>query len=149
MRHARKYSRAYQYDMRNGAKSSVWSTDFTAMAKKTVLKRLLNRWGILSVDIQRAIEDDQKVYGASGKGEHADNQSEVITAEDPFTPEEQGAGSAESESAEAKHPEAPEADETPELHEARKQPAPVEAAPDDSQSEQTEDELEEIDITNM
>ena len=141
IRHARKYSRAYQYDMRSGAKSSVWSTDFTAMAKKTVLKRLLNRWGILSVDIQRAIEDDQKVYEASGNGEYADSQNEIIIAEDPFTTEDQDAEIAEA--ADAKE------DETPELHESDEQPAPAGSTSESTETESEEEEPEEIDITKM
>ena len=141
IRHARKYSRAYQYDMKTGARSSVWSTDFTAMAKKTVLKRLLNRWGILSVDIQRAIEDDQKVYEASGNGEYADNQNEIIAAEDPFTAEERSAEIVEAENAKE--------DETPELHETGEQPAPAESTSESTEPKAEEEELEEIDITQM
>ena len=82
--HAKTYSQSYKYDLRNGKKSSVWSTNFTAMAKKTVIKQLLSKWGILSIEMQRAIQDDQKVYEASGEGTYADNQDEFIPAEDPF-----------------------------------------------------------------
>ena len=60
--HARKYSQAYRYDIDQGKKASKWTTDFEAMALKTVIKLLLSKWGILSVDMQRAIQDDQKVY---------------------------------------------------------------------------------------
>ena len=56
--HARKYSQAYRYDLNKGKKSSKWTTDFEAMALKTVIKLLLSKWGILSVDMQRAIQDD-------------------------------------------------------------------------------------------
>ena len=65
--HARKYSQAYRYDLDKGKKSSKWTTDFEAMALKTVIKLLLSKWGILSVDMQRAIQDDQKVYDEDGK----------------------------------------------------------------------------------
>ena len=82
--HAKKYSKSYQYDLRKGTRSSIWSTDFEAMARKTVLKRLLNKWGILSVDVQRAISDDQKVYESSGEGGYADNQNAPDEARDPF-----------------------------------------------------------------
>lgn len=71
--HARRYSASYSYDLSKGRKSSRWSTDFDAMAKKTVLKRLLSKWGILSVEMQTAIQDDQKVYDASGNATYADN----------------------------------------------------------------------------
>lgn len=59
--HAEKYSQSYAYDVRNGKKSSPWSTDFDAMASKTVLKRLLNKWGILSAELVEAIQGDQSV----------------------------------------------------------------------------------------
>ena len=72
--HARKYSKSYQYDIQQRKSSSKWSTDFDAMAKKTVIKLLLSRWGILSVDMQRAIADDQKVYDNAGNGGYFDNE---------------------------------------------------------------------------
>lgn len=52
--HARKYSQAYRYDIEKNKKGSKWTTDFEAMALKTVIKLLLSKWGILSVDMQRA-----------------------------------------------------------------------------------------------
>ena len=64
--HARMYSTAYRYDLENNKKGSKWATDFEAMALKTVIKMLLSKWGMLSVDMQRAIQDDQKVYGEDG-----------------------------------------------------------------------------------
>ena len=77
--HARKYSQSYQQDIRKGWTSSRWTQDFDAMAKKTVLKQLLSKWGILSIDtqMQRAIEDDQKVYDANGNGEYLDNPTNI------------------------------------------------------------------------
>ena len=82
--HAKKYSQAYRYDLNNKKKSSKWTTDFEAMALKTVIKLLLSKWGILSVDMQRAIQDDQKVYDEEGNGSYGDNQPDMIPAEDPF-----------------------------------------------------------------
>ncbi|MCI8890688.1 MAG: recombinase RecT [Eubacterium sp.] len=82
--HAKKYSQAYRYDIREGKKSSKWTTDFEAMALKTVIKLLLSKWGILSVDMQRAIQDDQKVYDEDGNGEYGDNQPDVMEAQDAF-----------------------------------------------------------------
>ncbi len=82
--HARKYSQAYKYDINNKKKSSKWTTDFEAMALKTVIKLLLSKWGILSVDMQRAIQDDQKVYDEDGNSGYSDNQPDVIEAQDAF-----------------------------------------------------------------
>ena len=94
--HAKKYSRSYQYDLRYGKRSSVWSTDFGAMAKKTVLKLLLSKRGILSIDIQRAVQDDQTVYGEIASAPaYADNPGPDILprqpddVSDPFAEENQ------------------------------------------------------------
>lgn len=71
--HARTYSQSYQRDLSKGKQASRWSIDFDAMAKKTVIKMLLSKWGILSVEMQRAITDDQKVYDPDGIGSYEDN----------------------------------------------------------------------------
>lgn len=86
--HAIQYSKSYQKDLEKNWTSSKWSTDFDAMAKKTVLKLLLSRWGVLSVDMQRAIQDDQKVYDEDGNESYADNpenEKPKIKATDPFS----------------------------------------------------------------
>lgn len=82
--HAKKYSQSYRRDVDDGKTNSKWSTDFDAMAKKTVIKMLLSKWGILSVEMQRAITDDQKTFDEDGGGEYGDNKPDVIAAEDPF-----------------------------------------------------------------
>src|SRR5690606_33794773 len=51
--HAKRFSQSY------GKGFSPWTTDFDAMAKKTVLKRLLATYGILSIDMQTAQLADQ------------------------------------------------------------------------------------------
>lgn len=38
--------------------SGVWATNYDAMAQKTVLRNLLSKWGILSVEMQEAILAD-------------------------------------------------------------------------------------------
>ena len=68
----------------NNKKGSKWTTDFEAMALKTVIKMLLSKWGILSMDMQRAIQEDQKVYDEDGEGSYGDNQPDIVEAQDPF-----------------------------------------------------------------
>ena len=53
MAHGKRYSKTYT----NGP----WKTDFDAMAKKTVLKSTLSKWGILSIEMQQALKVDQSV----------------------------------------------------------------------------------------
>lgn len=89
LNHAKKYSQSYRYDLNDNKSSSKWSTDFDAMALKTVIKLLLSKWGILSVEMQRAISDDQKTFDENGSEDYGDNQPDVIDAEDPFAQIEQ------------------------------------------------------------
>lgn len=51
-KHAVEYSQAYRYDKKNRTQLSPWSTDFDGMAKKTVLKLLLSKYGELSIEQQ-------------------------------------------------------------------------------------------------
>ena len=37
-----------------------WKKDWDAMATKTVLKALLSKWGILSVEMQKAVVEDEE-----------------------------------------------------------------------------------------
>lgn len=37
----------------------AWKDNYDAMAKKTVLRNMLNKWGILSVDMQKAVTTDE------------------------------------------------------------------------------------------
>lgn len=62
--HAQKYSKNFE---KYG--TGLWRDEFDLMAKKTVLKLLLNRYGVLSVEMQNAIINDQ----ADGNGEYIDN----------------------------------------------------------------------------
>lgn len=58
-KHAKTYSQTFRSKKEWVVKNSRWTIDFDAMAKKTVLKLLLNRFGILSVDLEMALLTDQ------------------------------------------------------------------------------------------
>ncbi len=60
--HARKYSKSYARD------DSPWKTQFDAMACKTVLKRLLSHYGVLSVQMQTAVLADQSIVREAADG---------------------------------------------------------------------------------
>ncbi|MGV9025398.1 recombinase RecT [Lactococcus lactis] len=55
---AKKYSKAYSYDIENNKKSSPWSTEFNAMAEKTVLKQVL-KFVPMSLEMQEAVSIDE------------------------------------------------------------------------------------------
>jgi recombination protein RecT len=46
--HAKRYSKSY------GSSSSPWATNFEEMGTKTILRSLLSRFGILSIELERA-----------------------------------------------------------------------------------------------
>ena len=67
-KHATKYSQSYRKGF------GPWEDDFDGMAKKTVIKNMLSKWGILSVDIQTAIEADQAIIDETGNPIYVDSQ---------------------------------------------------------------------------
>jgi recombination protein RecT len=71
--HAKRFSKTF------GSNSGVWATDFDSMAMKTVLKALLSKYGILSVEMQTAVISDQAIINEDGKIEYVDNEHTVIT----------------------------------------------------------------------
>ena len=82
--HAIKYSKSYSYDQRSGKQSSVWTTNFDAMATKTVLKLLLNRWGILSAEMLESINADQSVVDKD-TFEYVDNGGNIQKRDTIYT----------------------------------------------------------------
>lgn len=76
--HARKYSKSYRYDLSSGKKASVWSTNFDAMAKKTMIRQLLGKWGIMSVEMQQAYVNDMGVIDKNGVAHYVDNTPDNI-----------------------------------------------------------------------
>ena len=76
--HAEKYSASYKRDKESKWNSSVWSTNFDAMGKKTVLKLLLSKYGPLSIDMQQAIKADQSVVNVDGSYNYVDNYNGKI-----------------------------------------------------------------------
>lgn len=75
--HAKRYSRSYRYDLSSGKKSSLWSTDFDSMARKTMIRQLLSKWGIMSVEMQQAYVADQAVIESDGSVRYVDNPNAV------------------------------------------------------------------------
>lgn len=52
--------------------SSFWFKDFNGMALKTMLRQLISKWGIMSIDLQNAIDKDMAVIHEDGKTEYVD-----------------------------------------------------------------------------
>lgn len=49
--------------------SSFWYKDFDSMAKKTMLRQLISKWGIMSTDMQSAYESDSRVIEETESGQ--------------------------------------------------------------------------------
>lgn len=69
MAHAKEYSKSYQSDIRYKKKTSAWSTDPIAMGNKTVLLRLLKKYGVMSMDMQDAFVADNTFEAAQARSD--------------------------------------------------------------------------------
>lgn len=55
-----------------------WKRDWDAMAKKTVLKNMLSKWGILSVEMQKAFAEDNEDREIKDITNEVNSETEVI-----------------------------------------------------------------------
>lgn len=88
--HADQYSQAYSAEAHqriiNGEipkenmwkYSSFWYKDFDAMAYKTMLRQLISKWGIMSTELQMAMENDMAAIRDDGTPEYVDNDTTPI-----------------------------------------------------------------------
>ena len=58
--------------------SSFWYKDFDAMAYKTMLRQLISKWGIMSTELQMAMENDMAAIRDDGTPEYVDNDTTPI-----------------------------------------------------------------------
>lgn len=85
--HALKYSMGYR--AKKGY--TFWEKDFDGMAYKTMLRQLISKWGIMSIDLtmQKALESDMAVINDNGTYDYVDNNemvNEVIETENRGQP---------------------------------------------------------------
>lgn len=67
--HAETYSQGYK--ARKGY--TFWEKDFDSMAIKTMLRQLISKWGVMSIDFQKAYEADMGVIDSNGNVSYVDN----------------------------------------------------------------------------
>lgn len=70
--HALKYSQGYK--VKKGY--TFWEKDFDSMAYKTMLRQLISKWGIMSIDMQSALDSDMGVIKEDGTVDYVDNVTE-------------------------------------------------------------------------
>lgn len=71
--HALKYSSGYRADVKNKTQYTFWSKDFTGQAFKTLLRQLISKWGILSIEMMNAYDNDMAVIDENGNKSYVDN----------------------------------------------------------------------------
>ena len=91
IKHAKKYSKGYGADLEKGTTYTFWSKDFDGMAFKTMLRQLISKWGIMSIEMQTAFTKDMGVINGDGSVDYVDNQVNIeealISQEDNSTEE--------------------------------------------------------------
>lgn len=95
--HADKYSPAFSAkayeDIQNGKiaekdmwrYSSFWYKSFDDMSKKTLLRQLISRWGLMSIEMQTAFESDSTVKDLNAKNEIITADEAIPAIENPPT----------------------------------------------------------------
>jgi len=66
--------------------SSFWYKDFDDMALKTMLRQIISRWGIMSIELQTAFERDEATLHEDGSYEFVDNTSALETGQPTEAP---------------------------------------------------------------
>lgn len=70
--------------------SSFWYKNFDGMAYKTMLRQLISKWGIMSIDMQNAFENDMTFTDDSGNRNYVELDDDVIDMEpDSAEPQEE------------------------------------------------------------
>lgn len=93
-KHANTYSQAFNLEvyhkLQNGEipqkdlwkYSSFWYKSFDEMAEKTMIRQLISKWGIMSIEMEDAFTKDMAVIDDSGNPHYIDNDS--MTADEEF-----------------------------------------------------------------
>lgn len=84
--HALRYSQGYKKDKEKGWSYTFWSKDFDGMAYKTMLRQLISKWGIMSIEMQTAFEGDMAVINEDGSKRYIEAEEievEIIDKSEP------------------------------------------------------------------
>ena len=88
LKHADKYSQAFSISGYEKLKSgqvpkedlwkysSFWYKDFDGMAYKTMLRQLISKWGIMSIEMQTAYESDMAVIRDDGTKDYVETDTD-------------------------------------------------------------------------
>ena len=89
-------SHALQYSKGYAAKKgyTFWEKDFDAMAYKTMLRQLISKWGVMSIEMVTAMDSDLAVINDDGTKDYVESEEYVIDAEPEVVQEAEPAPSA-------------------------------------------------------
>lgn len=91
--HAKKYSPGYKKDLEKGTQWTFWAKDFDGMAYKTMLRQLISKWGIMSIDLVQAIDADMAVIREDGTADYVEMEEapkdHVVAEQPPEEPQEE------------------------------------------------------------
>ena len=77
--HAKTYSQGYASDLANKRSYTFWSKNFDGMAQKTMIRQLISKWGLMSIEMQTAYAGDMGVIRDDGVVDYIDNpENEII-----------------------------------------------------------------------
>jgi recombination protein RecT len=67
--------------------NNVWRSDYDAMAAKTVLRNMLGKWGILSIEMQKALTEDEAEHEVKDVTEEGEESNIIEYTEKPSSEE--------------------------------------------------------------
>jgi recombination protein RecT len=76
--HAKTYSQGYASDLANKRSYTFWSKNFDGMAQKTMIRQLISKWGLMSIEMQTAYAGDMGVIRDDGVVDYIDNPENEI-----------------------------------------------------------------------
>lgn len=79
--HAEKYSASYKGDLKYNSKKSFWSLDFDSQAKKTMIRQIISKFGVMSTEMQTAYSQDMCVIDENGRPTYVDNAEDNMKIE--------------------------------------------------------------------
>lgn len=100
-KHADTYSKAFSLEAYKKLKagqipekdmwkySSYWYKDFDGMAFKTILRRLISKYGVMSIEMQEAYTKDMAVMKENGDYDYVDNPVEEASTVEENEPKEE------------------------------------------------------------
>lgn len=83
--HAKQFSQGYRRDLEKGTSWTFWAKDFDAMAQKTMLRQLISKWGIMSIELQQAMDADNGIIREDGSVDYV--EVDEVVYEQPADPE--------------------------------------------------------------